>query len=140
MNHGGNGGTCPHSFAATGAMPPFKDVIILCTEFYHLGEGANFASCYMATAYCPHTSNHLPPPMPCHTYISMTMIELPKADLFHIHVHASIGWVNMYVRACILNNHGVQLPMASKHAHYDCRSQITIKKSVYYHVIAFFLS
>ena len=31
-----------------GASPPFKtDVIILCTEFYHLGEGAHFASCYM---------------------------------------------------------------------------------------------
>ena len=36
------------SSTATGALPPFKtDVIILCTEFYHLGEGAHFASCYI---------------------------------------------------------------------------------------------
>ena len=53
-NHGGNGGTCPRSFTATGALPPFKtDVIILCTELYHLGEGAHFASCYIYE-YGPH--------------------------------------------------------------------------------------
>ena len=38
-------GHCPHSK-------------LMCTEFYHLGEGAHFASCYTdiwATVYCPHS-------------------------------------------------------------------------------------
>ena len=44
---GAEGALGPCSFTATGALPPFKtDVIVLCTEFYHLGEGAHFASCY----------------------------------------------------------------------------------------------
>ena len=37
-NHGSNGGTCPRSKLI---------VMMLCTEFYHLEEGAHFASCML---------------------------------------------------------------------------------------------
>ena len=55
-NHGGNGGTRPRSLAATGALPPFKTdviILILCTKFYHLGEGAHFAKLLYKLLYGP---------------------------------------------------------------------------------------